>query len=328
MQQDKSAAPETVSPEVLDQAIAWFVRLASGRDSAAQQRELALWRSASPEHELAWQRLQAVGGRLQGEAVSADLAGATLGAAARRRLSRRLALKTLAGAGVLGSGGWLLRDPLLERGYLADYRTATGEQYTYKLADNTLLQLNTATAVNVDFSGSRRRIELLRGEIALVTGKALDSPLSVHTRDAVIRPIGTRFSVRRYRDDPGSRVGVAEGVVEVAATGAPNRVTSLVAGRQLAVIAGAVGEPEALGPNATAWIEGILSVERMRLDTFLRELSRYRRGVLRCDPAVAGLRLTGAYPVRDTDHSLAMLVATLPVKVRSFTRFWIELIPA
>ena len=54
----------------------------------------------------------------------------------------------------------------------------------------------------------------------------------------------------------------------------------------------------------------------MRLDAFAAELGRYRPGLLRCDPAVAPLRVSGAFQLHDTDAVLAALPATLPVSVR------------
>lgn len=60
----------------------------------------------------------------------------------------------------------------------------------------------------------------------------------------------------------------------------------------------------------------------MRLDALVAELSRYRGGVLRCDPAVGALRVSGAFPLRDTDASLALLAKTLPVRIGGITRYW------
>lgn len=61
---------------------------------------------------------------------------------------------------------------------------------------------------------------------------------------------------------------------------------------------------------------------------FIREVGRHRAGVLRCDPAVADLRLTGAFPLDDTDRVLEGLEQTLPVTVRGFTPYWVTVGPA
>jgi len=53
------------------------------------------------------------------------------------------------------------------------------------------------------------------------------------------------------------------------------------------------------------------------------ELARYHRGVLRCDPAAADLTVSGAFPVADTEASLALLAKSLPVRIGRATSYWI-----
>ncbi|WP_370444251.1 hypothetical protein [Candidatus Burkholderia verschuerenii] len=53
----------------------------------------------------------------------------------------------------------------------------------------------------------------------------------------------------------------------------------------------------------------------MRLADFLSEIGRYRRGVVRCDASIADLRLSGTYPLDDTDRVLAALAHALPVRI-------------
>ena len=60
---------------------------------------------------------------------------------------------------------------------------------------------------------------------------------------------------------------------------------------------------------------------------FIEELGRYRPGVLRCDPAVQGLSISGAFRIDDTDTVLENLSKTLPVKVRYVTRYWASIEP-
>jgi transmembrane sensor len=62
----------------------------------------------------------------------------------------------------------------------------------------------------------------------------------------------------------------------------------------------------------------------MPLGEWVAELGRYRRGVLRCDPAVAGLRVSGAFPLDDTDRALQLLADTFPVRHVWRTRYWVS----
>lgn len=96
--------------------------------------------------------------------------------------------------------------------WLADQRTATGEQRTVRLADNTLIQLNTHSAIDVRFDATQRRVILQDGEIFIETGSHEDPrPFIVETRDGRMRALGTRFLVRR--EDEGTLLGVLESAV-------------------------------------------------------------------------------------------------------------------
>ncbi|MNC43001.1 fec operon regulator FecR [compost metagenome] len=72
----------------------------------------------------------------------------------------------------------------------------------------------------------------------------------------------------------------------------------------------------------------MLTVIEWRLGDFITELNRYRPGVLRCASAIAGLRLSGAFRIDETDTVLENLSASLPVKVRYLTRYWVSIEPA
>jgi transmembrane sensor len=137
--------------------------------------------------------------------------------------------------------------------------------------------------------------------------------------DGAVRPIGTQFSVRRTGAE--SQVGVAAGAVLIQPRRSGTSVR-LDAGQQTVFTSQRVGAIAA-GNLQTGWCRGLLVAERMRLVDFLRELGRYRPGVIRCDPAVADLIVSGAYPLADTDRILAALDQALPIKIRLRTAWWV-----
>src|SRR5690606_17545393 len=86
--------------------------------------------------------------------------------------------------------------------------------------------------------------------------------------------------------------------------------------------------PHALPPGTGVWTQGMLTVVEWRLADFIAELSRYRSGVLRCASSIAELRLSGAFRIDNTDIVLENLSASLPIKVRYLTRYWVSVEPA
>lgn len=315
--------PGVIDAAIRDQAVHWFVAAQSGLMDMQQQMELERWRNADRRHEEAWQRLVALGNQLRGK-VDTQMASATL----QRAGDRRRALKTLAVVGLFGAVGWRARETSWGQGVLAhaftDYRTATGERRTVLLADGTRMTLNTATAVDVRFDADRRRIVLRTGEIDIVTAADV-RPLIVETTLARLRPIGTRFTVRSDTSEGYAWLAVTEG--EVAAQPREGNAELIVAaGQKTRVTHRDIADPQPLTAADTAWTDGLIIASRMRLADFLAELSRYRPGLLRCDLAVANLRLTGAYPTDNTDRVLDALAQTLPVNVVYRSRWWVSVV--
>jgi transmembrane sensor len=75
-----------------------------------------------------------------------------------------------------------------------------------------------------------------------------------------------------------------------------------------------------------AWTQGMLMADKMRLADFVAELTRYRRGFVRLDPAIADLRISGAYPISDTQRTLNMLAQTYPILVSGHLNgYWVML---
>lgn len=83
--------------------------------------------------------------------------------------------------------------------------------------------------------------------------------------------------------------------------------------------------PAGEGPG---WDEGVIVASDMRLDAFVAELRRYRPGLITLSPEVSALRLSGVFPLDDTDRILQSLVQVLPVRVHVPVRYWVRIGPA
>ncbi|MGK5026109.1 FecR domain-containing protein [Janthinobacterium sp. RB2R34] len=317
-----------VSPAALQRAAEWMARLWSGEASAADAAACAAWRAANPEHERAWARLQRF--EQQFDTIPREVARGAL-SGAPRQLERRRALQVLA---IIASGGGaalLAQQTGLWQRARSDYRTAVGETRAIVLADGSQVVLDTASAIDVAYTASERRIVLRAGAILVTSAPdtaTMHRPLLVQTAQGTATALGTRFSVRT--GDGTSDVAVFEGLVELR----PLHATA-VAAPALRLPAGMRGSYSPHGAqangqvedSAAAWTQGSLVAERMRLADLLSELARYRHGVLRCDERIADLRVTGVYSLRDIDRSLANLACSLPVELAYRTRFWVTLRP-
>ncbi|WP_243420440.1 FecR domain-containing protein [Janthinobacterium sp. 78] len=202
---------------------------------------------------------------------------------------------------------------------MADYRTAVNQRRVVTLADGTQLTLNTSSAVNVDYSGAQRRIQLLAGEIFIATGKeAAQRPFFVDTPHGSLQALGTRFTVRLH--EQYASAGVLEGAVAVLADDGAQRL--VLHPGEGAHFDGTGAHRQALAPYGGAWLDGMLVARDMRLADFLAELTRYSDHPLGCPPAVASLRVSGSYPLADVGAILDAVSASLQLRRNTVTRFW------
>lgn len=313
-----AAAPAAISATIAREALQWLLRLQGGEANAVDCQR---WRAADPAHEQAWQRIEAVNGRLrplQGGAA-AGLAQATLSAAGRpRRRAIKLATLALGGA----TGAVLARQEQARwRPWLADLRTGHGERLDHRLPDGSLLQLNSDTALNIRYDDAVRSIELLRGELFIETASdPLRRPFRVLTPQGVIEALGTRFAV--HDQGPATRVDVFEGRVRLSPQAGEVAPLVLEPGQRSRLAIDHLEAVTSANPDATAWRDGLLVASRMRLDDFIDELNRYSRSPLIVSADAAGLLLSGSYPLADIDLVLRTVARVLPLQVERRPRRW------
>jgi len=329
-----AAEAAEIPGKIVDEAIAWAVRLDFNVPTPQSRAAFARWLAASPLHAAAWARVQSLNAdfaRLPARLAhdTLDAADALRGARARRR---RDALRALAFGGVALAAGWSGYRHAPWQRLVADYATATGERRTVALADGTVIVLNTDSAIDVRMDSVQRRIALRRGEMLVTTGHDAQArarrPFWVGTPFGAMQALGTRFTVRLYETD--ARISVQEGAVQLhPASGAPADPGAPVvhagqSGRLAADGASLVPAPAA---DPAGWVDGVIAARGMRLDALLAELGRYRVGHIACDARVAALPVSGVFQLGDTGATLQFLVQTLPVRVRFLTRFWVMVGP-
>ncbi|MBP3858912.1 MAG: FecR domain-containing protein, partial [Pseudomonas sp.] len=235
--------------------------------------------------------------------------------------SRRQALKLLL---LLGAGSaltWGLREQLPVTPLLADFSSPVGQRRNVQLHDGSQLQLNTASAVDVQFDAQQRVIHLLEGEI-LLTAARDSRPLRVLTAHGSLQPQGARLNVRQF--DERTEVAVFAGRVALTPKDHSGSALWVEPHQQLSFNRLAWNAPRPLDAGSGAWADGMLVAAHMRLADFLAELGRYRRGQLNCDPRVANLLISGTYPVDDSERVLDLLAVSLPVRIKRFTRYWVR----
>lgn len=314
--------------QALQQAADWYAQLLDSAHDSELHARWQQWLSASDAHRLAWQYVETVSQRFQ--PLRGDVTPLTAQTLLQPStpLTRRhtLRLGALLATGSLLS--WLtwrhtpVRESLLA--LTADYRTGTGEIRDFTLSDGTRLWLDTASALDVRYTDTRRQLNLIAGEALIDTAADKRRPLFVASREGSMQALGTRFSVRQLAGSTQLTVYAGSVAVTPRQTGPLRQID---AGRQWRFDASGTGFETCISAQDADWRQGMLHANNTPLGDVVARLARYRHGHLACAPDVAALRVVGTFPLMDTDRALAMLSRVLPVRIHRRFDWWITVEP-
>jgi transmembrane sensor len=323
---------------IAEQAGEWFVANEEGPMDARDSAALAAWFMTSPVHIEEFLGVSVVARDLKEarsdpeyslEAILAR-AGAEAGPPVQRLwptpsgrwFPAAAAMTVVLSLGLLFT--WNLRPTERPAGLTGiatlHFETGHGEQLTQRLADNSVLHLNTDSAVNVRYSKSERLVTLMSGQAEIEVTHEANRVFRVHTRSADIIDIGTQFDVRL--EQGSTIVTVIQGRVAVGPqSSSPNyavRSIELTANQQLRV---AEGEWPAIpiavdAERATSWLHRQIAFDHEPLERVAAEYNRYTSKPIEiATPALRTLRISGVFATDDTDTFIAFLRTLKGVRV-------------
>lgn len=310
----------TDSPDLLEQAADWHLRLSETPDARA---DFERWLAQSPEHRHAWQQIERVWGGIAQLAAPPIHPARAAGTQRPRRRHRRLSAALAAGIAVLA----ILTYPQAALHWQADYITAAGETRTVTLADGSQVTLGPRSALRSDYHSERRDLQLLAGQAFFDVQRDVDRPFVVKAGSSEVRVLGTAFEV-----DLGERyleVAVQRGLVRVSSQidGASSE-DDLHPGEGLRQdrLSGTVQHLRLDSERVAAWRRGQLFVENASVGEILEQMRRYTPGwIVLADPDLAQRRLSGIYDMRDPDRALGALAQSLSVPSRRMTP-WVRVL--
>jgi transmembrane sensor len=307
---------------LVDEAAQWMALLQSGDVSLGERAAFDAWRTADPRHQ---QIIEQMGGGLKllrnpslsGLPRNSLLHSLNAPSSRRRFISGSLSVLGVAVlAGLLGRRyGWLP-----EAGELS---TGTGERRDFTLQDGSALTLNARSRVVPLFDSTQRLLALRSGELLVNVAKDPSRPFVVETEHGRMRALGTKFLVQQ--GDDSTRLVMLHSQVEVLTAGGARQVVG--AGESLTFNAAGVLSMERSRGYEGAWTQGRLEVRDRPLSEVIDSLRRYRRGILHVSPQVADLRLSGLYPLDDSDRTLQLLERSLPIRVTWHNPYWVSIAP-
>jgi len=309
--------PPTAPPEDVAEAAAWWLSLKqSPRWSAARQDALEAWLARSQEHRLAFDRARRVldmAGLLAAEPRVLAVRQRALSMTPERSVPRYAIASCLVGALLLGLAvvSW---NGLSGLGAMERHENAHGARSTLRLADGSRVDLNGDSAIDVQITGRRRTVRLLKGEAWFDVAQD-KRPFKVEAGGRTITDIGTSFDVRMI--DRAVHVAVSEGRVAVGSS--MKTPTEIGAGQLL--VSRPDGDVQVRRLDVAAlgdWRYGRVQFSRAPLNEAVVEMNRYSVRPIRIgDPSLNGLEVSGVFFTDGASGFLNALTALYGVEIRS-----------
>jgi transmembrane sensor len=234
---------------------------------------------------------------------------------------RRLAAAAILAAVTAGFLWWNADRPAPQH-----YATGHGDQQTWRLGDNSVLRLNTDTAVTVRYVRGERLVEIDRGQAFFVVTHDPRRRFRVLAGTTDVVAVGTQFDVYRQRDS--TVVTVVEGQVIVESEGTSYPRLRVNAGEQVRVINGilpAVATPVD-AQRSTAWLRRQIAFDHEPLASVAAEFNRYGAVPIEIEsPSLRTFVVSGVFAADDTETFLSFLrsldgvtVETTATRIRVF----------
>lgn len=306
-----SPMPATqIQAEPQQEALEWFSRLRQPGCDEGERQAFGRWcqeplnAHAYAELEACWQQLQVPPARLRPRLLKVR----------RSYLGKLLAMLFLL---MLGAAAYLYW-PLMQR-LASELATDVGERRSVRLADGSTLNLDSASAMNVDLRGRTRHLQLVQGQVYLevvLDGRAME----VQVDDARIQVYGTRLMVARHADHDELVVLTGKAMV---IQGGDQRMVS--AGERVTFTGTRINTVQKADIKTTdAWRSGQLHASEMPLGQLIERLASYQgRRVWVMDERTAYRRVSGNFNLDRPGETLKDLAAEQHLHVHDVLGQWL-----
>ena len=338
---------EKIRTAIAEQASEWLVAIDEGPLDATDSSALTMWLKTSPVHIEEFLAVSAIARDLREARTDPEYSLEAILARAKaedRRPIERLWPHVIEAVRRSPSGRWfpaaaaMVTVAVLSLGLLLTwnwrstnhaapsgiatlrFETQHGEQLTQRLADNSVLHLNTDSAVSVRYSGSERLVTLKSGQVEIEVAHEAHRAFRVHAGAADVIDLGTKFDVRLEQGT--TIVTVVEGRVAVGPQNLSRnpsaRSIELTANQQIRVAEGEwpAAPVEVDAERTTAWLHRQIAFDHEPLERVAAEYNRYTSKPIEIvTPALRTLKISGVFATDDPEAFIAFLRTLKGVRV-------------
>jgi transmembrane sensor len=199
-----------------------------------------------------------------------------------------------------------------------EYSTAIAEQRLIQLEDGSSALLNTDSVLEVHFTGSKRALQLKKGEAYFSVAKDPQRPFEVTAATGVVRAVGTEFNVALLNKK--LTLDVTEGVVEFKVKTAANNPLGATVKQGEAINFNSNDTQLTIQPANTArinaWKSRKIYFSADTLENAVAEYNRYtKKQIVILHDELKQQKISGMFNADDVDTFIFSLEQLLDVRV-------------
>ena len=302
----------------------WIIRLSVEDPELRRnaQMEFKIWKQQHPEYQGQLDQMLSFSDEIQQLPNTHRISSQTISHSletsqqSRQRVQHWFAKTTVFCLGLVVAGGIgyfsLEQRPFAY--YAADFKTATGQQQRFILADGSQLILGAQSAVNLRFNDAVRQIDLVQGELYIEVAKDPQRPLSVHTSQADFKALGTKFIVNQSASM--STISMLHSKVEVRSQHAAANTAIVQQGQKITADKHGLGAIEWIDTDLVelAWQQHQVLAEDLPLSDVLSRLNREHDAMIWFSAAeLAEFKVSGVINMQqDLNQIFDLLVQQYP----------------
>lgn len=206
---------------------------------------------------------------------------------------------------------------------MQDLVTDKGEKASVTFSDGTEVVLNAASSIRFPrkFNGAKREV-FLDGEAYFQVSHNDQNPFIVHTENADIRVLGTKFNVQGWDEDANVDVAVRDGSVSVRSTGIDTNIHE-----EIILEKGDYARVNKTGnispvkkvdvQNHLLWTQGGIHFEDVELRQVIRDLERkFDVTISVSDPEILQVPFTSTFREAELNEILTVIAASMDLEYR------------
>lgn len=326
---------DQIPNSIVEEAIAWYLQLNSTQTESGKKAKFETWIAQDASHAMAYERIERIFQPIKGVDVKAAEKSIVSILQTESKQRKRKNMRGVAFGITMFASLYFGYQSTPVKVMLADNKTEIGEIKTLTLPDQSVITMNTNTALDIQFDQDKRMIKLYKGEVFVNVSKDASRPFLVITEHGDARALGTQYNVDKNVDS--THVVVIESKVEVCSASpkfsykilnsSQRKCTVLHQSQGVKIGNQTLDDVQEIDANAiSGWVTGTIVIDNQPLTEVLVELQRYSpEKIIFSASELNHIKVSGVLPVNNIPHAFDILADQFNLQIKQVDSKKIEI---